>query len=656
MRSRDMARDDGDQDTDADSVGHGVISIVEEGEGETETEDDCDDDDDVNADNEQQGEQERLIARTSGAAQQNTRHYNTAQNDDTIDDYHPLLSSPSKAPDFEANQSDFGYGTMDLSMLLGHGVAIGNGNNDNPTNMNTKRTNNTNNTNNNTRNNNRRTTFQIPQLLQPQSQASQQHQRVSSEFSFFAGLRRNGGAKRRERSASTTTAPGHHRRQSSISRLMDSLGDGLTHGIGTILHDVQDSARDVKRSWKEELETANDGRFGFLDASLMRGLSILPEDVESWADQRRASDRLHQQQLHQQQQQLHQQLHPDEEIQTNDKDDRHEESTTEQHEPEIKAKPLGAGPYIALLGAVLAVSSNGTALTLQSKVPPPLKLYWRMVGTSLVLVPFAIRLLFWKEGFPKLNVGQWATLGLAVACYVAHNLCFITALTYTSIGNAVLFANTQALILLAGKALTGVEIEALEYMGAIVAFSGAIMCATDEDRVTFIQQGNGNDAAFGDLLAMVSADFGVGYLTFAKAVRPATSVVTFMFLVMSAGSCLVLLYMTITDEHITADRHLYHGLFGWMSLRYDRLPLEMWIVLVCNVVGTMGFVRSMQDFDAIIIAISTLLEPMVASVIATLLHVGVLPGPQGWLGNFLVVIGTFGVVYPSATKGDSAGH
>lgn len=653
-----MARGDGDQDTDAESVGQEVISTVEEGEGETETEDDCDEDDVYNVnedidDNDQHDGQERLVASASDTANEDTHRRNMNQNDNNIDDYHPLLSSPSKAPDFHANQNDFGYGSMDLSMLLGHGIAIGNDNNDNPTNTHTTRTYN------NTRNNNRRTTtFQLPPPpLLPQRQQSQQHQRVSSEFSFFAGLRRNRDGKRRERAASTTNASGHHRRQSSISRLMDSLGDGLTHGIGTILHDVQDSARDVKRSWKEELETANDGRFGFLDTSLMRGLSILPEDVESWADQRRASDRMHQQQLRQQQQQLlYQQLHPDEEIQVDGKGDHLEETTTEHPEPEIKSKSLGAGPYLALLGAVLAVSSNGTALTLQSKVPPPLKLYWRMVGTSMVLVPFAMRLLFWVEGFPNLNVGQWATLGLAVACYVAHNLCFITALTYTSIGNAVLFANTQALILLAGKALTGVEIEALEYMGAIVAFSGAIMCATDEDRVTFIQQGNGNDAAFGDLLAMVSAVFGVGYLTFAKAVRPATSVVTFMFLVMSAGSCLVLLYMTITNEHITVDRHPYHGLFGWMSLRYDRLPLEMWIVLVCNVVGTMGFVRSMQYFDAIIIAISTLLEPMVASVIATLLHVGVLPGPQGWIGNFLVVIGTFGVVYPSATKGDSGGH
>ena len=643
---RSLSGDDGNDGdttgtgTGAGTTGHGVVPIMEEGETETDDEDiDCEDvEEDEQAQQDEVDEEQQLAAPKSSSDQypNPTRNHGMQSPPHQANDvYHPLLSSPSKAPDFEA-QNDFGYGSMDLSMLLSN-VGVPKIHDNNITSvvvdLNTHDT--------------TSTPFQIPQQPHLSSQ-SQQHQRVRSEFSFFTGMRRSA----RKRSGSTTAAPGHHRRQSSISRLMDSLGDGLTHGIGTILHDVQDSARDVKRSWKEELETANDGRFGFLDASLMRGLSILPEDMESWADQGRASDRLHLQQQQLQQYQRH--PLPHEEAQYDDTE-AHEDLTTELLDTEIKSQPLGVGPYIALLGAVLAVSSNGTALTLQSKVPPALKLYWRMLGTSIVLVPFATRLFFWKEGFPNLNVGQWATLGLAVACYVAHNLCFITALTYTSIGNAVLFANTQALILLAGKALTGVEIEYLEYLGAIVAFGGAIMCATDEQRVTF--QGSGNDAAIGDLLAMVSAVFGVGYLTFAKAVRPATSVVTFMFLVMSVGSCLVLLYMTIAEEYITADRHPYHGLFGWMSLRYDRLPLELWIVLVCNVVGTMGFVRSMQYFDAIIIAISTLLEPMVASVIATLLHVGVLPGPQGWVGNFLVVIGTFAVVYPSATKGgDSGGH
>jgi len=59
-----------------------------------------------------------------------------------------------------------------------------------------------------------------------------------------------------------------------------------------------------------------------------------------------------------------------------------------------------------------------------------------------------------------------------------------------------------------------------------------------------------------------------------------------------------------------------------------------------------GFVRVMQYFDNIIIAVATLLEPMAATLIAYSLHVGDLPGIFGWIGNALVVIGALLLVYP----------
>jgi drug/metabolite transporter (DMT)-like permease len=473
--------------------------------------------------------------------------------------------------------------------------------------------------------------------LSPKISSQSQHQRVYSEFSFFTTSQTKQNLKKSNR--------GHHRRQSSLAQLFGRIGTGL----GTILEDVQDSARDVRRSWHDEMEVGKN-RFVFLESSLMRDLSILPEDMERLMNFQTSS------------------------LSTDDMRRNHGldgkilqtslstttttatsvDTTTTTTTSIATSTTRSIDPYFALLAAVLAVSSNGTALTLQYDVPPPLKLYWRMMGTALILFPFAIRQ-FWKDGLPKLNVGQWTTVGLAVICYVIQNLCFITALSYTTIGNAVLFANTQALLLLVGKAIAGASIDWMEYAGAIVGFTGAILCATDENRTTITEKVSRSNAGFGDLLSMISAVFGVGYLTFAKAVRPATSVVTFMFLIMSVGSCMVLLYLMIMIPQLTANFHPYHGIFGWMKLRYDRLPLELWIIIVCNLVGTMGFVRSMQYFDSIIIAISTLLEPMVASVIATLMHVGVLPGLQGWLGNIMVIIGTFGVVYPSASKGDNDG-
>lgn len=71
--------------------------------------------------------------------------------------------------------------------------------------------------------------------------------------------------------------------------------------------------------------------------------------------------------------------------------------------------------------------------------------------------------------------------------------------------------------------------------------------------------------------------------------------------------------------------------------------------------GAMGYVRSMQYFDNLIISVATLMEPVVASVMAYFLNVGLLPGWVGWVGNLLVVFGTAAVVYPNSGGKDAAG-
>jgi drug/metabolite transporter (DMT)-like permease len=422
------------------------------------------------------------------------------------------------------------------------------------------------------------------------------HRRGHSEFSFF-------------RRSTDSSSRGHRRRASS--RIFDSLEN--------IVEDAQATVHDIRDAWVEEMQDADQGRTTFLETTVMRNLSILPDDLGV----------------------LYEELPG---------------GLLDEEDEEAETPTFSIMTYLSLLAAVLAISSNSTALSLQVGVTPALKLFWRMTAVSLVLVGFAGRA-FWKEGFPKLSNGQWTTLICAVTCYVTQNLCFMTALNYTSIGNTVLFANTQAVLLLAGKALTGTQLVWEEIVGATIAFGGAVLCATDEGRDVAKTGEDAQLAMFGDVLAMASALLGVGYLTFAKAVRPATSVVAFMFMMMTSGSFLVLGYMAVTGERFSFSTHRNHGLFGWMLIEdLDRFWVEVWIVVVCSLIGTMGFVRSMQYFDSIIIAVATLLEPMIASIIAYIMHVGVLPGPQGWVGNVLVILGTFAVVYPAATKGESSGH
>jgi drug/metabolite transporter (DMT)-like permease len=228
----------------------------------------------------------------------------------------------------------------------------------------------------------------------------------------------------------------------------------------------------------------------------------------------------------------------------------------------------------------------------------------------------------------------------------------------TSIGNAVIGANSQALLLVMAKVVTGQEVVWMEGFGVLIAFAGCILCSGDEahDKAKDDDPStSGSTAIIGDLLALGSAATGVCYLTFAKAVRNHMSVTVFMFMVMCTGCFLCFIYIASSSIEWSLDNNPQTGLFGWMTLVNQQVFILLYIAVVCNVVGTMGFVRAMEYFENIIIAVATLLEPMIATLIAFALGVGDLPGTFGWIGNFLVAVGTLGVVYPSMKDGKGGG-
>jgi drug/metabolite transporter (DMT)-like permease len=260
-----------------------------------------------------------------------------------------------------------------------------------------------------------------------------------------------------------------------------------------------------------------------------------------------------------------------------------------------------------------------------------------------------------REGFPKLTFGGWTTFLASSAFLTLTTLAFYTALEYTTIGNAVIYANSQALLLIVGKVFIGETIHVLEGCGVIVAFTGAILCSRDSEHSS--EEADTKSALFGDFLALCSAAFGVAYLTFAKAVRSEMSVIFFITFVMFVGSLMVLVILVINPrEQLSFDFDPNHGVFGGFSFTENRFWVLAYLAIVVNVCGSMGFIRAMAYFDTIIIAVGTLMEPLAASTIAFVCHAGLLPGPLGWLGNFLVVVGTLSVVYPSMGKGDEGMH
>jgi drug/metabolite transporter (DMT)-like permease len=383
----------------------------------------------------------------------------------------------------------------------------------------------------------------------------------------------------------------------------------------------------------EELHEVDDGDMYFMDMALTRSMSILPSEMQNLGEL------------------AEKYIHPE---RAEEEPAKEMEKIVEVEKPPFVAVSTPISVYMLLMSAVISLSSIGPFLQYQGDVSSTMKTVWRQFATSLLLLPLA-GVSYHYEGFPKLTASQWMLFAATSISYSTMLVAYAMALEYTSVGNATILANSQVLLLLAGKFLVGNSVSLIEGAGAIVAFSGAGLCSKDSMETSFGDDlAQGPKTIFGDSLSLVSALGGVVYLTLAKVVRPHVSLYMFMFLIMFRGCLFTFLFLLLLGEPASLNFDRSHGFFGWLLFESDRLPLELGIVLICNVLGALGYIRAMQFFDNVVISVAGLLEPVGAELVAFILGVGILPTWIGWTGNLLVILGTLLVLLPTLHSTDKS--
>mmetsp|Transcript_21668 Transcript_21668/g.38098 ORF Transcript_21668/g.38098 Transcript_21668/m.38098 type:complete len:744 (+) Transcript_21668:70-2301(+) len=318
--------------------------------------------------------------------------------------------------------------------------------------------------------------------------------------------------------------------------------------------------------------------------------------------------------------------------------------------------------YVILFGGLFALSSVGAALDLQEGgVTATMKTLWRQVATSLVLLPLVVKS-FIQDGKPNLSFHDLSLLPVSAAAYTYMTLAFVIALEMTTMANAFVLSNMTSLVIIAGRFVLGMPVLPMEGTGAVTGFFGAAVCAQDAARTMANESGgdvstahnSSSDLAMWGNVVALSASFGTAaYLLIAKKLRPKMDLFVFMFAIMACGSIFLFLFMLASGEDITFDLDPVHGVFGWMALQPDRLPLELYLAIICNCFGTTGYIAVMKYFDPLVPATVMLLEPVVGALLGVAARTTSLPGIQTWLGDLVVACGTFLVIYSGSSKKES---
>lgn len=305
--------------------------------------------------------------------------------------------------------------------------------------------------------------------------------------------------------------------------------------------------------------------------------------------------------------------------------------------------------YLLLLSSLFTVSSVGVALDMVDNVSPLLKLFWRNTATCMASFPLAL-FAIWRNGPPNVTRQLVLTMLSAGAAYGFYLGSYVVSLEYTSVGHATLFNNAHSLLLVFVKLAQGLPVVAFEGLGAAVGVIGGGITTLDSTKAS---ESITSPTAYGDIIALVGASGGALYFTLAKKLRAEMDIVVFLCCLTATSASCLLLFMLLTGEHISLSADPHIGLFGWTEPVADRLLMLCYLVFVCDLIGTMGYISVMKYFDPIVVSVFCLLEPIVATIQGIIMGVDAIPGWTTFVGATLVIGGTFMVLSSQAKKTES---
>ncbi len=276
-------------------------------------------------------------------------------------------------------------------------------------------------------------------------------------------------------------------------------------------------------------------------------------------------------------------------------------------------------PLLTLLGLVVAVLAVGcSAIIIRLSEAPALVLSFYRLALSVVLLAIPA-LLRERKALRCLNRRDWLVLAASALSLALHFYVWIESLNYTTVASSTVLVTSSPFIVLAlGYWLLGERTNRIGLVAMIIGVVGAVMVGWGDFRVS-------GSALFGDVLAFLGAVTVSGYTIAGRFARQKMSAT---------------LYSTVVYALAAA--------FLWLLMLPQRIPLapypaREWVLfaalaVIPTILGHTIFNWALRWVSATTVSMSTLGEPVVATVLAWLLF----REEPGWatiVGGILLLAG-----------------
>lgn len=244
--------------------------------------------------------------------------------------------------------------------------------------------------------------------------------------------------------------------------------------------------------------------------------------------------------------------------------------------------------YIILAIAVLFLSTSAIFVKL-ANAPSGITAFYRLLFTSLFLLPFLVLQKENRQSLQKLTKKQWILSLLSGLLLAIHYILWFESLHYTSVASSTVIVTLQPIFsFVGGYFLFKERYKIGAYLGCLVAIMGCVIIGFGDFQINIM-------ALFGDILSFLAAGFMASYFMVGQSIRHLLPVIPYSFLGYLGSACFLGLYSLVANYSFTGyDSNTWLCFFG--------------LAVVSTILGHMLFNWLLKYFSASTISMSILGE------------------------------------------------
>lgn len=252
---------------------------------------------------------------------------------------------------------------------------------------------------------------------------------------------------------------------------------------------------------------------------------------------------------------------------------------------------------------ILAISCGSILIKFTSDVPPIMIAVYRLVFSSIILITiFKLK----KLPFAHLTRKEWAWCGLSGIFLSMHFITWISSLQYTSVASSVVLVTMNPIFVgILSFLILKEKLHFTLIIGIILSVLGSVILTIGDSGVDGFAITN-STALWGDVLALTGALMASFYLLIGSRIRERIDLMSYITVVYSFSAVFLVLVSLVMGLSFT----------GYKSESYLYMLL---LAVLPQLLGHTSFNWALKHLKSSMVAVTTMGEPIGASVLAFLL-------------------------------------